>query len=179
MSKPVKKSKRKAAVDILKPLGRYSQDKTEVHPFIIKGGKSILLKEALVSEGGTGRNFSEQIVFKLDDVDKERHADQSRSGVDIAFCLTSGAVLLVEAKFRVKANNFDSRLKKGIYNKISGSIDILSEPPNILRSPCVILTSTKLPELTRRNIHRLADGWPDSFIFMTEEEFYKKFFYEE
>lgn len=178
MSKPVKKCKRKAAVDIFRSLGKYSRPKTELHPFIGMGGKAVLLKDVLVSEGGAGRLFDEQVVFKLDDVDKERSADQVRPGVDIAFSLDSGKVLLVEAKFRVKVNNFNSRLKNGIDNKIKGSIDILSEPPLILRSPCVILISPTMSESTRRNIYRLGNGWPESFVLMTEEEFYNKFFEE-
>lgn len=182
MSKKVekeKKDKRKTAAEIFRDLGKYSQQKTELHPFIEMGGKSVLLKEVLTSEGGSGRLFDKQVVFKLDDIDKERGASQVRPGVDIAFSLDSGKVLLVEAKFRVRPNNFNSRLKNGINNKISGSIDILNEPPFILRSPCVILTSPTLSESTRRNIYRLGNGWPESLVFMTEEEFYNEFFEEE
>ncbi len=174
-----KKNKRKAAVEIFRNLGKYSQQKTELHPFLGTGGKSVLLKDVLISEGGAGRLFDKQVVLKLDDIDKERGAEQVRPGVDIAFSLDSGKVLLVEAKFRVKANNFNSRLKNGINNKIKGSIDILSEPPFILRSPCVILTSPTLSESTRTNIYRLGDGWPESFILMTEEELYNQFFEQE
>lgn len=177
MSEKKKTRKQKAVSYSAENWGKYSKYETEKHPLSTKGEKTLKLCAALKKEGGSGGKFDEEVCFQLDDFDKKRRAEQSRSGVDIVFSLTTQKVLLVEAKFRVESEQkVNLGFKQSLNKKLEDSLTILGEPPMVLRSPFVVLANDKIVNKMRVKLYRLGNGSPKGLTVMSEEEFYRKFF---
>lgn len=183
MSKPNRAQASKEEVSWIE-FGVYDQEITESHSFV-KNDKNLLklICDVLKAEGGKGgKEFERKTCYKLDDYDKEKGKTFSRPGVDIAFCLSSRKVLLVEAKLNVTSSNkFDLKFKRKIDEKINGSVGILTENYcPVLRAPyVVVLVQQKSLSRARYHFRNLGGGSQACFQAMTEEEFFKTFFKEE
>ena len=172
-----KEKKTKIVSGVSENIGKYSQDTTENHPFSLTGETPLKIRDVIKKECGSGEKFREQTCFQLDDFDKKRCAERSRSGVDIVFSLTTNKVLLVEAKFRVVSEQkVNSVFKQSLNKKLEDSIDILGEPPMVLRSPFIILANDKMASKMRAQLYRLGNGSPKGLTVMSEDDFFTRFF---
>lgn len=177
MSKNKNEKKSKTVSGVSKNIGKYSKEVTESHPFLLNGEKTLKIREVIKKEHGSGEKFNEQTCFQLDDFDKKRRAERSRSGVDIVFSLTTNNVLLVEAKFQVVSEQkVNSAFRQSLNKKLEDSIDILGEPPMVLRSPFVILANDQMVSKIRSQLYRLGNGSPRGLTVMSEDEFFTSFF---
>lgn len=175
--KKEKEKKSKIVSDVLGNIGKYSKAMTESHPFSRTGETPLKIRDVIKKESGSGERFDEQTCFQLDDFDKKRRAERSRSGVDIVFSLTTNNVLLVEAKFQVVSEQkVNSAFRQSLNKKLEESIDILGEPPMVLRSPFVILANDQMVSKMRVQLYRWGNGSPKGLTVMSEDEFFTKFF---
>ncbi len=156
---------------------KYSLTNTQNHP---KAKDKILrlkeISDVLQQEGGKGDCFNGEVCFKLDEADKEARSSQVHPAVDVAFCLNSGNVLLVEAKFKVISPKSFPTVLSHCIKKINGSIQILSEPPMVERYSLVVLVQKKAKAIALSSLYRLNDWRCKKFAVMTESEFHDAFF---
>lgn len=144
-----------------------------------KGGKEKRLvkkiKEILRKEGGNGNEWDEEIGVKVDEFDKLLQRPKTRPGVDLAFCLTNGKILLVDAKFNQKIENFNSDLKKELDKQVKSSREILGASLT-MESPVIVLTKNE--SQARIRFYSKQTGKTKTYVFMSEERFRAVFFNE-